>query len=254
MKETFLLWKNIFTKPAEAYKQITPQTKIGFCLLLLLLVLTVSGLLLLPILTSAAYHDAYLRANLNFMEKSGLLTSPGVRKTATDNLNSPLTRGFLAIGPVIGPALSLLVVLFVASLVLWLVGLVTKNKVPFKAGLRVFAFTWAVYAWQALIQSVILLISDHQALLGKVHTMTDFSLALTVPFSLAALFPPGSVGLAAIVAIDFVTNIFNIIFYYLLYTGLRAQSVDQKTWKTGIAVGVLALFHFSLGFFPALLF
>jgi hypothetical protein len=93
--------------------------------------------------------------------------------------------------------------------------------------------------------------SDHQAVFAKVNTLIAFRYALAVPFSLSLVFPPGSLPPLAFLAVDFVTNIFNIIFYVLLAIGLRAQRANPATWKTGLTVGLVAILHFGIIAAPA---
>jgi hypothetical protein len=251
MKDTLFLWKTILSKPEDGYRQISAATRIVWPLILIVAVALLAGLLLVPVVASDAYQGASVRANLDFMDRARAFPDAPAREQAAAQLASPLNRGFTVVSAVIGPALNFLAILLAASLVIWLLGLVLRQAVPFGIVLRIFAFTWAVFAWQSVLQSVILLMSDHQAVFAKVNTLIAFRYALAVPFSLSLVFPPGSLPPLAFLAVDFVTNIFNIIFYVLLAIGLRAQRANPATWKTGLTVGLVAILHFGIIAAPA---
>jgi hypothetical protein len=251
VKETFRLWKAIFTKPEEGYKQIAPETRLGLPMLFICVVLIAAGLLLIPVVTSDAYREASVRATLNYMDKASLLSDPGARKNAADALSSPLQHSIQLMNAVAGPVVSFFLALVSASGVLWLAGFALKSRIKFGVAMRVFAFTWAVFAWATLLQSVVLLLSDYEGMFARITTLAAFRYALSVPFSLSILFPPGSASPAVVLAVDFVTNLFNIIFYVLLFIGVRVQSEKPERWKAGAATGAVAFLHFLMVVVPA---
>ncbi len=245
VKETLLIWKNILTKPSTGYQEIKPTTNLLRPLLLLLLIALISGLLMIPVVKGTPYWEAYSRATLDAMDRLGQLAAPGARAAQVQAMGDPVMRNINALTAVIVPPLNLLFTLVVGTLLLWLTGFIVRNRIPFGVMLRLFAFTWLVPILAGLIQVVLVLIADHQALFGKANTFLDLSLTQMTPFSLAILFPPGSVGLLVILAVDFLTNIFHIIFYVMLFMGIRALGPDKRPWKAGVAAGVLLVFHFS---------
>ncbi|MBN2352704.1 MAG: hypothetical protein JXD23_09075 [Spirochaetales bacterium] len=244
MRETFRLWKEIFSKPKEGFSRMTPYTRLGIPIAAILLVLLVAGFLIIPVATSDAYRSASSRAYRDFLSKSGMYADPEAAQSAAAELESPVGRSIQLMNLVAGPMFRFLFAAVIAAGFIWLAGFALRSRIRFGTALRVFVFCWAVFAWQALLTGIVLLLSDYGMALDHVNTLTALHFVLSVPFSLSIVFPPGFLSPLPLLVIDFSTNIFHIVFYWLLGVGIRAQSENPATWKTAVAVGGVALIHF----------
>ncbi len=244
MRETFRLWKDIFSRPNEGFGRITPHTRLGIPIAVILIALLVAGGLIIPIVTSDAYRSASSRAYRDFLTRSSLFAGPAAVKSAAAELESPVGRSIQLMNLVAGPMIRFPVAAVIAAGFIWLVGFAFRSRIRFGTALRVFVFSWAVLAWQALLTGVVLLLSDYRTALAHVSTLTALRYSLSVPFSLSIFIPPGTLSPVPLLAVDFVTNIFNLVFYWLLWNGVRAQSENPAAWKAAVAVGGIAVVHF----------
>ncbi len=244
MKETFDIWKKILTKPSSGYKEIHATTNLLRPLLLVAAVTMIAGLLMVPVVMGNPYAGAHTRASLDAMQKLGQLSDPGAREKWSAQLAAPEMRTINAVTAVLVPPLNLVLILIGGSILLWFVCLAVRNRLSLGVLLRLLTFTWLIPALGGVLQVFLVMIADQAALFGKVRTFLDLTLVQITPFSLAILFPQGSVSLLVILIIDFLTNIVNVIFYVLLFLGIRSLAPDKRPWKTAVPVGVFFFFNF----------
>lgn len=240
MKETLQIWGRIFTSPSEGYRRITPQTKIGVPLLIVLLLSVASGALMIPVISSDAYLEASSRGSLEVIEsRLGTLTEAD-REMMAAQTSSPLARNINIISALLGPPIMLMLTLLAGALVLWVASLIFKPAFAYWIAFRLLIFTSVVLILQGAVQAGILLLSDFTARFNSVTTMRGLSAAANTALNAAIFIPDGALPDWLLVAVGYVTDVFHIIFFVLLFFGVRAAQKDASAGRAAIPVAFLA--------------
>lgn len=240
MKESLQIWGKIFTSPSEGYQRITPRTKFAFPLLVVLILATLAGAIMLPVITSQAFRDASLRAGMAMLERQVGTLSNNDREVIQTQMDSPLNRNITLVSTLLGSPVSFMIMILLGALVLMIMGKIMKMRVTWGMSLRLFIFTAPVLIVQMLARGSVLLFSDYATRLNAVSTMREFTLAQTASLSAATFIPATSLPYWLYAAIDYVTDIFHIIFFVLLFIGVRALTQESSTGRVMAPVVVTA--------------
>lgn len=247
MKNTFILWKNIIANPFDGFRDLKESTKLFPALLVIIVLFLFSMILLIPIMSSPAYGDAVARVQSTVMAQRGTEMSAEQQAAMAEQLKSPVVRNITIVSAVAGGLISYMAVLLVMTLVLMLViGAVRKEKIRFSLVLKLLLFTAIVSMVQSLVKMGITLSGDWLRVLSRVTDTPSLQAALNSPVSLAALMDVSAVGRQVYYLVDYITDVFNWVYYIFLYAGLKAVAGLEKKKALLITV-IIAVISILIG-------
>ncbi|MBB6481006.1 YIP1 family protein [Spirochaeta isovalerica] len=237
MKNTFILWKEIIANPFEGYKKLNNDTKLFLPFLTIIILFLFSVLLMIPMQTSDVYGEAMARVQQAALADRGTELSDEQMTAMAEQMKSPMVRNITIVSTIGGGLVSYIVITLVSALILKLLsGGFKKEAVKYSLVLKIILFASIVSMVQALLKMGITLSGDWQRALARVNTTGDLQMALQSPVSLAALFDPVSMGRQVYFLLDYVTDIFNWIYYLFLYAGLKGALALEKNKALAVTV------------------
>ena len=247
MQNTFKLWKDIIINPFEGYKNVNDKTKILLPLLTIIALFLLSITMLVPIMLSDSYSEAIVRVQISTMADRGNEMSLEQQAAMADQMKSPMIRNITIASSYAGGLITfLLITLLVAFILKLIISSVKKEKVKFSLVFKIMLFATIVSMVQSLLKNGITLSGNWERILSRVTDTGSLQLALQSPISLAALFDPAKVGHSIYMLIDAFTDIFNWIYYVLLYAGLKIATELEKKQALIITI-VIALISIAVG-------
>jgi hypothetical protein len=232
--KSLALWKGIFANPIEGFKQITPETKVGLPILLILLMALIAGLILIPIATDPAYSDTQYRLVMKMQgDRMGETQKAELQKYYASDTNKIVSvfqypLGFLING-VIG--------LFLSALVLFIIGKIFKAEIDFGKALRITVFAAAVVWIGMIIKGGIAVLSDWKSALSSAESMLDINGVIMAPVSLAAFFSSAAIGRIPYLILNIVTDVFTIGNTFFVAAGVT--SVCNVKFSKALVVSVI---------------
>lgn len=244
MKNTFILWKEIIANPFEGYAKVNDTTKVIWPLLTIILLFIISISMMVPMMTSEAYGDATVRTQIAAMAERGSEMSAEQQAAMAEQMKSPMVRNITIASAYVGGLIAFMGITLIVALILKLiVSGVKKDKIKYSLVLKVILFASAVSMVQSLVKTGITISGDWERALARVTNGADLQLALQSPISLAAILDPANMSRQLYFLIDYVSDIFNWIYYIFLYAGLKAAiGLEKKpALIITIAIAVISL-------------
>ena len=243
-------WKNVLFNPKDGFKEIDENTKIFVPIIIVLVISLIAVSFMIPIITSRIYLQKSVDIQLAKMRKSAL---PAAVERANKSVESKTTKIIAISGAYIGSIATYLLIFYAGALVLLLLVKIFKGgNVSYKLLLRIVIFAALITDFQGLIRVLIVYFSDWQSAVAASTTTGDLKSAVQSPLSLAVFLDPRTAGKVLYFIVDYFTDIFNIIYFILIYNGLVSAGKITKNKSIGITV-VYALFAALPGFIPALI-
>ncbi len=253
MIKTFKLWKEIIINPFNGYKGLDDNTKIGIPLVSIIFLFLISTFLLVPIMKSDSYFEAITRVQITNMAEHGNELSTERQNEMAEQFKSPLVRNMTVVMPfVTGLLLFLLYTLFVTFILKFIISAIKKERIKFSLILKIILFTSIIYMIQIILKNSITITGDWLRALKRANDTSSLQMALQTPISLAALLDPGKTGKIIYFLIDFLTDIFNWLYYVFLYAGLKVAVKLEKKQALLMTV-IIAVISLLIGLIPQLL-
>ncbi|MBN2657776.1 MAG: YIP1 family protein [Spirochaetales bacterium] len=241
MKNTFILWKEIIANPFEGYKKLGDDTKLFLPFLVIILLFLLYLTMMIPLQTSEAYGNAVARIQMAAIAERTAEPSDAQKEAILEQMNSPMMRNITIASSLGGGLISYIVITLVTALLLKLIaGGFKRESVRYSLVLKVILFASIVSVAQAIVKMGITVSGDWQRALARVNTAADLQTALQSPVSLAAFFDASTMNRQIFTLVDFLTDIFNWVYFLFIYAGIRSAMVLEKK-KALAATIILAL-------------
>jgi hypothetical protein len=224
MKNSISLWGQIIPSPIKGFSNVNKETGVALPLIVVLLLVLASSMLLIPILSSDAYTDAMVRAQINSMQEKGTELSTEQIELMSQQFTSGNVKTITLLTSIIGGVFGYVLMLVVSVFLLKLFTVIAKEKISLKLLLRILVFVAIISVLQMLIKNFITVFTDYERILSRVQNTSDLQYALSSPVSLAAIFTPGKISTSLYFLIDAITDIFNWLYYGYLFAGLKAAA------------------------------
>jgi hypothetical protein len=230
MKNTFILWKHIISNPFEGYGKLNGGTKVFPPLLVIIVLFLLSLVIMIPMQNSDVYSDAVVRIQTAVMADQGNEMSAEQQTAMAEQMKSPMVRNITIVSTFVGGLFSFMAITLLMALFMKLIaGGFKKESVKFALIFKIILFASIVSMVQSLLKMGITVTGDWQRALSRVNSAAELQFALQSPISLAALFDPVQMGRQVYFLIDYVTDIFNWIYYIFIYAGLKvAVGLEKK--------------------------
>jgi len=229
MKSTLILWKEIIGNPFSGYKKLGDDTKLFLPFLIIVILFLLSLAMMIPMQSSDVYSDALVRIQQAAMSERGTEMSAEQVEAMSRQMRSPMVRNITTASTFVIGLISYIGITLLIALFLKLIsGGLRKESVKYSLVLKIMLFAAIVTMVQSLVKMGITVTGDWQRALARVNTSTDLQFALQSPISLAAFFDPASMGRQVFYIVDYLTDIFNWIYYIFLYAGLRSSLAMDK--------------------------
>jgi hypothetical protein len=246
MIKSLVLWKGIFANPIEGFKQVAPETKVGFPIMAILLLSIAAGALLIPIVTSQAFVDTQFRLVVKMTESQGNQMGEAQKQGMEQGMKSDTGKIVSALQYSLQYVIAGLIGIFLGALTLFVVGKILKAQIDFGKALRVVVFSYVIIVLGLLIKGGLVLLSDWKSALSNMESIMDMQYVITTDISLGAFFTSATIGKIPLYIISFVTDIFNIGFTLFVAAGLTALC-EIKFVKAVIAGVFLSVIPFVIG-------
>ncbi len=236
MFKSLLIWKKIVTSPSEGFSDVDENTKILIPIVVLLVIALIGVSFVVPITTSKVYLDKSLSIQLAKMKAKGMdISIEQARKGA----ESSLTRTISIVSAYAGSIIVYLIMFYLGALVLWLlVKIFRGGEASYKLLLRVVIFSTIVTVIGGVVSGLIVYFSDWKSAVTSATSMGELGDAVKANLSLAVFFDRATLGKFPFYFIDYFSNIFNILYFVLIYYGLVfAGKVESKR-----AISVVVVF------------
>lgn len=252
MSETLVLWKDIISSPREGFGRLENKTKIILPLLILFVLLAGSGLLQIPLVTSEVYSRAMIKIGAAQAEKMGVEMTDEMLEAIEKQQSSPLQRTIVMVSIIVVPIITLLLVMLLETLFLLVACKILKAEITFQLLFKMLIFISLFRVLGTLLNYVFLFLSDWKSALAAVTTTVEYQDALVSEFSLAAFLDRQALGNQLFFAIDYLTNIFMILYYVFCALGLKTVAkISLK--QSVIVIIILAVVSMFLGMISTLM-
>ncbi len=250
---TFKLWKNIIVNPFQGFRDVNDQTKLALPLITIILLMCISFSILIPVYLNDSYGEVLARIQYEKMVEDGNAMS----LEQMDNLNkyfqSSAFNTITIVSVFVGGVIFFLLIIFLTSFILKLVATsLKKEKVKFSLILKIILFASIVSMVQMILKNSITITGDWLHALKRAKDTFSFQLALQTPLSFAALVDPSKSGKIIYFLVDYLTDIFNWLYYIFFYAGLKIAVKLEKKHALTITI-IIAVISLLIGLIPQLL-
>lgn len=242
MKETFILWKDIISNPFEGFGKLKEGTRLLPPLLVIIVLFLLSLVLMIPMQSSDVYSDAVVRIQTAVMADQGNEMSTEQQDAMAERMKSPMIRNITILSTFVGGLFSFMaIILLLALFMKFLSGGLKKESVKFSLLLKMILFASIVSVVQSMLKMGLTISGDWQRALSRVNSAAELQFALQSPVSLAAFFDPAQMGRQVYFLLDYVTDIFNWIYYVFIYAGLKAAVGLEKKSALIVTITVVVI-------------
>lgn len=247
MKKTLMLWKEIFSNPFEGFKGIDDSTKIFPPLLIVILLFIATQALMIPIMNSDVYGDAMARVQIAAMAEQGREMSSEQQAAMMEQMKSPMVRNINIVSALVGGSIIIVVITLITALILKLiVSAVKKDTVKFSLIFKILLFIMLITMIQSLVKMGVTHLGNWERALARITKASELQMVVQSPISLAAILDPQEMSRQLYFLVDYVTDIFNWIYYIFFYAAMRSTIALDKN-KALIITVVLAVISAGLG-------
>ncbi len=240
MFESLLVWKKIMVSPSEGFREVDENTKVFIPIILLLIVALIAVSFVVPITTSKVYIEKSLSLQLTKMKAKGMNIS---MEQARKGAESGVTKTITLVSAYAGNVIVYLITFYLGAFVLWLLVKIFKaGEVSYKLLFRVVVFSAIVTVIGGLINGLIVYFSDWRAAVASATNVSELGDAVKADLSLAAFFDRTTLGKIPFYLLDYVTSIFNILYFVLIYYGLvfAGKVKSEKAVSITVIFGILS--------------
>ncbi len=234
MFKSLLVWKKILTSPSEGFKDVDENTKVFIPIVLVLIIALIAVSFVVPITTSKVYMEKSISLQLAKMKAKGMSVS---MEQARKGAESGVTKTITVISAYAGSVIMYLVMFYLGAFVLWLLVKIFKGgEVSYKLLFRVVVFSTIVTVIGGVVNGLIVYFSDWRSAVASATSISELGDAIKANLSLAAFFSRATLGKVLFYLVDYVTNIFNILYFVLIYFGLAVAGRVESKKAVGIAI------------------
>ena len=234
----------MFFNPGESLKKLKPDTKITGAIWSIVLLVIVSGVIMLPIITSHDYYDALYRIVIRQQADSGKDLGEKEKIQIKDYLHSGINKTIQIFSHFAGKLVSVfLYYLLFYSLILWGLSSLFKINIGFSYSFKIMVCLYIIFCLELILISIMVVVSDWKPLLANAKNMKDFTSVLMAYTSLAVIWDMSEIGVVPFYLLNYLTNIFIYIYFgyfYLVLTG--SVNIEKK-----LAIKMTIIFALIIG-------
>ncbi len=234
MFKSLLIWKKILASPSEGFRDVNENTKVFVPIVFILILALVAVSFVVPITTSKVYLDKSISLQLAKMKAKGMNIS---MEQARRGAESGVTRTITIVSAYAGSIIVYLVTFYVGAFVLWLlVKIFRGGEISYKLLFRIVVFSAIVTVVGGVVSGLIVYFSDWKGAVASATNVMELGDAVKTNLSIAAFFNRTALGKFPFYLIDYFTNIFNILYFVLVYYGLVAAGKIRSNRALGIVI------------------
>jgi len=234
--KTLTLWKEIITSPSRGYAELKKDSPLVLPLVTVLVLLTLSIALILPILQNSAYLEAAGRVQIQTLTEKGQTVSREQEQAIMEQMASPTVRTITLVSALAGGLITFVVMTLVSALLLKLFVLAFRGRIAYGLAFRILVFTALIAMVQALIKNGITLSGNWESALRRITDADGLQAVLQSPISLAVLTSPETLGKPGYYLLDTLTDIFNWIYYIFIFFAVRMSAGMEKKPALGVTL------------------
>jgi len=234
--KTLTLWKEIITSPSRGYAKLKKDSPLVLPLVTVLVLLTLSIALILPILQNSSYLEAAGRVQIQTLTEKGQTVSREQEQAIMEQMSSPTVRTVTLVSALAGGVITFVVMTLVSALLLKLFVRAFRGSVSYGLAFRILIFTALIAMIQALIKNAITLSGNWESALRRIADADGLQSVLQSPISLAVLTGQETLGKLGYYLLDTLTDIFNWIYYVFIFFAVRMSAGMEKKPALGVTL------------------